>query len=138
MFWDTRNLASSSKASHDNQYDQYSLVAPRRKFIFTKHYFWFAEEPSSAESLTTFLRSEKADAKHSAAAWARETGKGLLFFSKRVEDKATPAGVINLVSYSTCIYASIPLTSLPGRCHVSDQGRVQPILLQSRNPPTPL
>lgn len=69
-----------------------------RKFIYTKHYFWFSEEPSTAESLIIFLRSEKADAKHSSAAWARETGKGLLFFSKRAEDKATPAGVINLVS----------------------------------------
>jgi hypothetical protein len=49
--------------------------------------------------LTNFLRSEKADTKHSDAAWARETGKGLLFYSKRVEDKATPAGIINLVSH---------------------------------------
>ncbi|ETI22177.1 hypothetical protein G647_06250 [Cladophialophora carrionii CBS 160.54] len=72
-----------------------------KKFIFTKHYFWLQEEPSTAESLTNFLRSEKADTKHSDAAWARETGKGLLFYSKRVEDKATPAGIINLTDAST-------------------------------------
>jgi hypothetical protein len=50
--------------------------------------------------LATFLRQEKekADAKHSSAAWARETGKGLLFYAKRAEDKAAPAGIINLVS----------------------------------------
>ncbi|OAL36998.1 hypothetical protein AYO20_03767 [Fonsecaea nubica] len=71
-----------------------------KKFIFSKHYFWFQEEPSTAESLTNFLRSEKVDTKHSDAAWARETGKGLLFYSKRVEDKATPAGIINLFDAS--------------------------------------
>ncbi|OQU96657.1 Pleckstrin -like domain-containing protein isoform 1 [Cladophialophora immunda] len=47
------------------------------------------------------MRSEKADTKHSDAAWARETGKGLLFYSKRAEDKATPAGIINLSDAST-------------------------------------
>ncbi|EXJ86039.1 hypothetical protein A1O1_06408 [Capronia coronata CBS 617.96] len=72
-----------------------------KKFFFTKHYFWFSEEPSSTESLATFLRSEKADAKHSTAAWARETGKGLLFFAKRVEDKPTPVGIINLADASS-------------------------------------
>ncbi|EXJ58852.1 hypothetical protein A1O7_06282 [Cladophialophora yegresii CBS 114405] len=71
-----------------------------KKFIFTKHYFWLQEEPSTAESLTNFLRSEKADTKHSDAAWARETGNGLLFYSKRAEDKATPAGIINLTDAS--------------------------------------
>lgn len=69
-----------------------------RKFIFTKHYFWVSEEPSTAESLNAFLRSEKSDSKHSSASWARETGKGLLFYAKRAEDKAVPAGLINLVS----------------------------------------
>ncbi|EXJ68254.1 uncharacterized protein A1O5_08869 [Cladophialophora psammophila CBS 110553] len=72
-----------------------------KKFIFSKHYFWFQEEPSTAESLTNFMKSEKVDAKHSDAAWARETGKGLLFYSKRVEDKATPAGIINLSDASS-------------------------------------
>jgi hypothetical protein len=70
----------------------------RRKFIFTKHFFWLSEEPSTADALTNFLRTEKADTKHADAAWARETGKGLLFYTKRAEDKATPAGIINLVS----------------------------------------
>lgn len=65
--------------------------------MFVKHFFWFQEEPSAAESLIHFMKSEKADTKHSSAAWARETGKGLLFYSKRAEDKATPTGIINLV-----------------------------------------
>lgn len=69
-----------------------------RKFFFTKHYFWLSDEPLTSESLASFLRSEKPEGKHSTAAWARETGKGLLFFAKRVEDKASPVGIINLVS----------------------------------------
>ncbi|KAK5464985.1 hypothetical protein LTS15_001548 [Exophiala xenobiotica] len=71
-----------------------------KRFFFTKHFFWFSEEPLTAESLSTFLRSDKDDAKHASASWARETGKGLLFFSKRAEDKAHPAGVINLADAS--------------------------------------
>ncbi|KIW38033.1 uncharacterized protein PV06_10009 [Exophiala oligosperma] len=72
-----------------------------KRFFFTKHFFWFSEEPSTPESLATFLRSEKVDAKHASASWARETGKGLLFFSKRAEDKASPVGIINLADAST-------------------------------------
>lgn len=70
-----------------------------RKFIYSKHFFWFSEEAITADSLATFLRQEKekADTKHSSAAWARESGKGLLFYAKRAEDKASPAGLINLV-----------------------------------------
>ena len=34
---------------------------------------------------------------HPNAAWAQESGKGLLFYAKRVEDKSSPAGIINLV-----------------------------------------
>ncbi|KAK5021543.1 hypothetical protein LTS07_010950 [Exophiala sideris] len=71
-----------------------------KRFFFSKHYFWFSEEPLTAESLSTVLKSEKDDMKHYSAAWARETGKGLLFFSKRAEDKATPAGIINLADAS--------------------------------------
>ncbi|KIX08159.1 uncharacterized protein Z518_02815 [Rhinocladiella mackenziei CBS 650.93] len=69
-----------------------------KKFFFTKHFFWFSEEPSTAESLTTYARSDRAV--HASAAWARETGKGLLFFAKRAEDKATPVGVISLADAS--------------------------------------
>ncbi|KAL2410526.1 hypothetical protein ABEF95_002200 [Exophiala dermatitidis] len=74
-----------------------------KKFFFTKHYFWLSDEPLTSESLATFLRSEKPEGKHSTAAWARETGKGLLFFAKRVEDKASPVGIINLADASNVI-----------------------------------
>jgi len=68
-----------------------------RGFTYSKHFFWFSDEPSTAESLATYVRSDKHEtATH--AAWARETGKGLLFYAKRAEDKATPTGLILLVS----------------------------------------
>lgn len=84
-----------------------------RKFIYTKHFFWVSDEASSAESLAPFLRQEKekADTKHSAAAWARESGKGLLFYAKRAEDKAAPAGIISLVSTTTKTFLELLLTT---------------------------
>jgi Pleckstrin homology domain len=50
--------------------------------------------------LDGYLRAEKADVAHPNAAWAHETGKGLLFFAKRAEDKAAPTGILNLVGSS--------------------------------------
>ncbi|RMZ88820.1 hypothetical protein DV736_g3949, partial [Chaetothyriales sp. CBS 134916] len=68
-----------------------------KHLYYSKHFFWFSDEPVASESLNTFVRSEKADSPaHQHAAWARETGKGVLFHSKRAEDKAHPSGVILL------------------------------------------
>jgi len=68
-----------------------------------KHFFWLSDEPLSQESLEWYLKTEKAELSHHHAAWARETGKGVLFYSKRAEDKTTPSGMILLVSnYSSC------------------------------------
>jgi Pleckstrin homology domain len=50
--------------------------------------------------LDSYLRTEKAEIAHPNAAWAHETGKGLLFFAKRAEDKAAPSGIMNLVGPS--------------------------------------
>jgi len=68
-----------------------------KSFIFQKKFFWFGTEPVETKSLSSYLRGEKetAAANHNAA-WASYTGKGLLFFSKKSTDKATPAGVFNL------------------------------------------
>ena len=113
-----------------------------RRFFFTKHFFWFSEEPSTPDHLTTFLRSEKTDAKHSSAAWARESGKGLLFFSKRAEDKPTPANVINLVSNLepsnctqtlTCNLSPMPQTSSRKDSN-SSLSRLAPINTDSKLP----
>jgi hypothetical protein len=83
------------------------LTVNNRQFHFSKHFFWFSEEPLTTDALNVYSRSEKAS--HAHKAWARESGKGLLFHSKRAEDKAHPAGIIALVSSSIHIRA-FPLT----------------------------
>ncbi|ERF73484.1 hypothetical protein EPUS_04107 [Endocarpon pusillum Z07020] len=63
---------------------------------FSKRFFWFSDEAFKTDTLDAYLRAEKAEIAHPNAAWAHETGKGLLFFAKRAEDKAAPAGILNL------------------------------------------
>ena len=67
---------------------------------FKKHYFWLGDEAISTEKLGQFLRSEKPEIAHSAAAWSHQTGKGLLYFSKSEESKTNPVGIIKLVRFS--------------------------------------
>ncbi|KAI9738633.1 MAG: hypothetical protein M1834_008138 [Cirrosporium novae-zelandiae] len=66
------------------------------KIRFSKRYFWFGDEAVESKSLSAYLREEKPEVAHANAAWAGETGKGLLFYVKRVEDKSAPTGIINL------------------------------------------
>jgi len=48
--------------------------------------------------LTSYTSSEKVkEIAHGNAAHASVTGKGLLFFAKRAEDKDDPQGIMNLV-----------------------------------------
>lgn len=69
--------------------------------IFQKKFFWFGTEPVEHKSLTSYLRGEKQqETANKNAAWAAHTGKGLLFFSKKESEKATPHGVFNLVCFA--------------------------------------
>ena len=70
---------------------------------YQKHHFWFGNEAVKPESLTSYIHSTKSELVHHNASWAQETGKGILFYSKREEDKATPAGMIMLVSDITLL-----------------------------------
>lgn len=72
-----------------------------RGFRFAKRFFYFSEEAVESKNLSVFHQNEKAAVANPTAAWATQTGKGLLFFTKRAEDKATPAGILNLVSNLT-------------------------------------
>ena len=65
-----------------------------------KHFFWFSDDPVEPQHLSGFLRSEKPDVGHHTAAYATQTGKGLMFCAKRVEDKTQPAGILDLVKFS--------------------------------------
>ena len=68
-------------------------------FIPTKRFFYLQDEPIAVENLATYLKKEKPVA-HPNAAYASQTGKGLLFFTKTEAQKSTPTGIIKLVSSS--------------------------------------
>jgi len=70
-----------------------------RGLRFAKRFFYFNEEAVESKHLSVFHQNEKATVANPIAAWASQTGKGLLFFTKRAEDKTTPAGIFNLVSF---------------------------------------
>lgn len=70
-----------------------------RSIFPSKKFFWFGSEAIEEKSLASYLRGEK-DASHNVA-WAAHTGEGLLLFTKKVSEKATPAGIINLVRLLT-------------------------------------
>lgn len=73
-------------------------VVAAHSFRFSKRYFWFGEdEPVPIQSLSHYLRGEKPEIAHPTAAWSSQTAKGLLYFAKHADQKATPAGVLNLV-----------------------------------------
>ncbi|KAF2656535.1 hypothetical protein K491DRAFT_374353 [Lophiostoma macrostomum CBS 122681] len=74
----------------------YKAPGLKNAFRFSKKYFWFGEEPVSVQSLSQYLRGEKAEVANPTAAWSSQTGKGLLYFVKHADEKATPAGVLNL------------------------------------------
>ncbi|KAJ6171029.1 Pleckstrin homology domain-containing protein [Penicillium chermesinum] len=63
---------------------------------FSKRFFYFSDEPTESKNLSVFHQNEKPATANPTAAWATQTGKGLLFQTKRAEDKATPAGIFNL------------------------------------------
>jgi len=68
-----------------------------KSLIFQKKFFWFGTDAVETKALSSYLRGEKdTGAANHNAAWASHTGKGLLFFSKKATDKASPAGLFNL------------------------------------------
>ncbi|KAF2430526.1 hypothetical protein EJ08DRAFT_697270 [Tothia fuscella] len=60
-----------------------------------KQFFWFGTEPVASQELNHYLAKGK-EAAHSTAAWASQTGTGLLYFNKHGEKKDSPTGVLNL------------------------------------------
>ncbi|EEP80992.1 predicted protein [Uncinocarpus reesii 1704] len=70
---------------------------------FSKRYFWFSDDAVESRNLTTYLQNEKLSVAHPTAAWASQTGKGLLFIAKRAEDKAHPTGIVNLAEVSEVV-----------------------------------
>lgn len=99
---------------------------PYRSLFISKKFFWFSDESLEHKHLSTYLDNEKADIAHRNAAHATQTGKGLLFFSKRAEDKGHPAGILNLVRNSGVALSvvGIPNLAFPGRDDRLREGNV--------------
>ncbi|KAL9135998.1 MAG: hypothetical protein Q9175_002796 [Cornicularia normoerica] len=72
--------------------------------IFSKKYFWLSDVPLEHGHLSGYLSNEKSkDIAHPNAAHASQTGKGLLFYAKRVEDKGHPQGIFNLADVTDVV-----------------------------------
>ncbi|KAE8144155.1 Pleckstrin homology domain-containing protein [Aspergillus avenaceus] len=63
---------------------------------FSKRFFYLSEDAVEAKQLASFHQNEKPVIANPIAAWASQTGKGLLFYTKRAEDKSSPVGIFNL------------------------------------------
>ena len=68
-----------------------------RGLRFSKRFLYFSDDAVEAKNLNVFRQNEKPAVANATAAWASQTGKGLLFLTKRSEDKGTPAVIFNLV-----------------------------------------
>lgn len=84
-------------SNHIPRLFQRTRLTSCRQFTFAKKDFWFSDDAVAPEHLSSYLRGEKAELGHPVVAWASQTGKGLLFFSKKGEvTKTHPAGVLPL------------------------------------------
>ena len=54
-----------------------------RSLIPSKKEFWLSDEITSSQELNSYMRGEKPEISHPIAAWASQSGKGLLFFNKK-------------------------------------------------------
>jgi len=63
---------------------------------FQKKYLWVGGDAVDTKNLAGYLSGEKSDHVNHNAAWASQTGNGLLFYSKNESEKANPVGVFNL------------------------------------------
>jgi len=75
-----------------------------KSFIFQKKFFWFGTEPVESKALQSYLRGEKLqEVANKNVAWSSSTGEGLLYFSKKASEKASPAGIFNLSEVSDLV-----------------------------------
>ncbi|KAB5578564.1 Pleckstrin homology domain-containing protein [Coniochaeta sp. 2T2.1] len=86
-----------------------------KNFLYSKKFFWFGSEPVDTKAVSTFKHDKVADVAHHVAAWASETGKGLLFFSERA-DKSAPHGAIQLAE------ATEPASEGTNKFHITSKG----------------
>ncbi|KAL8347008.1 hypothetical protein RB601_003388 [Gaeumannomyces tritici] len=88
-----------------------------QNFLYTKRFFWFGTDAVEPKVLATFVKSEKSvEVAHKVAAWASQTGAGLLFYVEKGTDKAAPSGAIQLSE------ASEPIADGPTKFHFTSNG----------------
>ncbi|KAF8474690.1 Pleckstrin homology domain-containing protein [Kalaharituber pfeilii] len=71
-------------------------ILHNNSFIPTKKFFYLQDEPITVENLSNYIKKEKPEVAHPTAAYASQTGKGLLFYTKSETQKANPIGIIKL------------------------------------------
>lgn len=64
--------------------------------IPSKRFFYLGDEAITEQNLEVYRKKDKGDHAASNAAFASQTGKGLLLFAKTKDLKATPAGIFRL------------------------------------------
>jgi hypothetical protein len=68
-----------------------------RTIVPSKREFWLSDAPLTPQHLDLYMRGEKPETSHAVAAWATQTGKGLLFFNKKGEtNRQRPHSVLPL------------------------------------------
>lgn len=81
-----------------------------KNFIYSKKYFWFGADAIDPKSVPALLKD------HALAAWASQTGQGLLFFSEKSADKSAPHGAIPLAE------AAEPVSEGSNKFHFTAKG----------------
>lgn len=71
-----------------------SVIDISISFFKQKRFFYFLDEPVTEDKLQTYLHKDSSSTAN--AAYASQTGKGLLFYSKAEGQKEAPHGIIKL------------------------------------------
>jgi len=74
-----------------------TLTTDDRNLFSSKKFFWFGTDAVEVKGISAFKADKSPEVAHAIAAWAAETGKGLLFFTEKSEDKSVPHGAVLLV-----------------------------------------
>ena len=87
-----------------------------------KFFFYFQDEHIEFDNLGAYFKKEKKEHQETAqstAAYASQSGKGLLFFVKNESQKAQPTGIIKLVSFML----QPVITIKEANCDIKKKGR---------------
>lgn len=87
-----------------------------KNLFSSKKFFWFGTDAVEVKGISAFKADKSPEVAHAIAAWAAETGKGLLFFTEKSEDKSVPHGAVLLSE------ASEPVVDGTHKFHFTSKG----------------